>query len=178
MSEFIVQLPVPEQTQIHHTVNLGNNSVTWPFTTILEGTDVGADCVIGAGVFIGRHVTIGHHTRIHPHANIPDAAWIGNYVFIGANVTLENVVYPHLRDKTQEVSQAPVIHDDAIIGSNAVIQAGVIVGAGAVVGSGSVVTRDVRPGVTVVGNPARPLPQAQGARRLVLMNEEGALTDA
>ena len=52
MSEFAVTIPGPEQTRIHHTVNLGHNSTVWPFTTILEGTDIGANCVIGAGVFL------------------------------------------------------------------------------------------------------------------------------
>ena len=44
---------------------------------------------------------------------------------------------------------------DVWIGGGAIVLPGVTVGDGAVVGAGSVVTRDVAPGVTVMGNPAR-----------------------
>lgn len=49
------------------------------------------------------------------------------------------------------------IGDHAYIGSGAVIRQGLSIGAGAIVGMGAVVTRDVQAGVTVIGNPARPL---------------------
>jgi maltose O-acetyltransferase len=41
------------------------------------------------------------------------------------------------------------------IGAGAIILPGVTIGADALVGAGAVVTRDVRPGATVVGNPAK-----------------------
>jgi maltose O-acetyltransferase len=45
---------------------------------------------------------------------------------------------------------------DVWIGGGAIILPGVTVGDEAVIGAGSVVTRDVAPGATVFGNPARP----------------------
>ena len=50
------------------------------------------------------------------------------------------------------------IGSDVWIGGGAIILPGVTVGDGAVIGAGSVVTRDVEPGQTVTGNPARPRP--------------------
>jgi maltose O-acetyltransferase len=48
------------------------------------------------------------------------------------------------------------IGSDVWIGGGAIILPGVTVGDGAVIGAGSVVTRDVKAGQTVTGNPARP----------------------
>ncbi len=47
------------------------------------------------------------------------------------------------------------IEDGASLGSGSVILGGVTVGANAIVGAGAVVTRDVPPGGTVAGVPAK-----------------------
>ena len=50
-----------------------------------------------------------------------------------------------------------IIEDDVWIGFNATILKGVRVGRGAIVFPGAVVAEDVAPGVTVAGNPAKPV---------------------
>jgi acetyltransferase-like isoleucine patch superfamily enzyme len=55
-------------------------------------------------------------------------------------------------DWTRETT---LVRRRASIGSGAVILCGVEIGAGALVGAGAVVTRDVAPGTTVAGVPAR-----------------------
>jgi maltose O-acetyltransferase len=50
-----------------------------------------------------------------------------------------------------------IVERRASLGSGAVILGGVRIGEAAIIGAGAVVTRDVAPGETVVGNPARPL---------------------
>ena len=54
------------------------------------------------------------------------------------------------------------IEDDVYVGTGAIIRPGragksLTIGRGAVIGMGAVVTKDVAPGETVVGNPARPV---------------------
>ena len=53
----------------------------------------------------------------------------------------------------------------ASIGSGATILCGVTIGEDAMIGAGAVVTRDVAPGETVAGVPARMLIRQQSAER-------------
>ncbi len=66
-----------------------------------------------------------------------------------------------LRAAGYEIAKPVTIGKDVWIGGAAIVLPGVTIGDGAIVGAGSVVTRDVAPGATVVGNPARPLETGQ-----------------
>jgi acetyltransferase-like isoleucine patch superfamily enzyme len=60
-----------------------------------------------------------------------------------------------LKSRGEWQLERSMVERGAAIGSGAVIMAGVRIGAEAIVGAGAVVTRDVRAGVIVTGNPAR-----------------------
>ena len=69
----------------------------------------------------------------------------------------------HHKDAAQrkaglEIAKPVTIGTDVWVGGGAIILPGVTIGDGAIIGAGSVVTRTVPSGVTVVGNPARPIP--------------------
>lgn len=80
-------------------------------------------------------------------------AYVAHDCVIGDNVTLA---------PRASVNGNVVIEDQVYVGTGAVIRQGtadkpLVLGKACVIGMGAVVTKDVAPGVTVVGNPARPL---------------------
>jgi UDP-2-acetamido-3-amino-2,3-dideoxy-glucuronate N-acetyltransferase len=145
-------------------VEFGDNVVVRSFTN-LYGCRIGDNTRVGAFVEIQRGATIGANCKIQSHAFICDGVEIHDEVFVGHGVIFINDKFPRattadgLLQTEQDWELLPtVIEQGATLGSGAIILGGVRVGEGAMVGAGAVVTRDVPAGVTVVGNPARPLP--------------------
>lgn len=108
---------------------------------------------IGEGAIFCPFVTLTSNIRIgrHFHANL--YSYVEHDCVIGDFVTFAPAV---------KCNGNIVIEDHAYIGAGAIIKQGkpgqpLVIGRGAVVGMGAVVTKDVAPGETVVGNPAKPL---------------------
>ena len=120
------------------------------------------------------------HVDIHPAAQIGygilfdhatgvvigETARIGNNVSMLHQVTLGGT-------GAMGGGRHPTIGDGVLIGAGAILLGPIVVGHGAKIGSGSVVLADVRPGTTVVGNPAREV----GKRRSEGKGEEGKKTE-
>jgi maltose O-acetyltransferase len=84
---------------------------------------------------------------------------VGKGTPIGPNVQFYAADHPRdpaVRASGLENGKAIVIGKNVWIGGGAILLPGITIGDDAIVGAGSVVTRDVAPGTTVVGNPARP----------------------
>ena len=108
---------------------------------------------IGEGSILCGFTTISDNVRIgrHFHANV--YSYVGHDTVVGDFVTLAPRV---------GIGGNHIVEDHVYIGTGAVLRHGtpdkpLRIGRGAVIGMGAVVTRDVPPGVTLVGNPARVL---------------------
>jgi len=110
--------------------------------------DFGYNIRLGADVFLNFNcvildvvaVTIGTGTQIGPAVQI---------------YTADHPRDPAIRKTGVEFGRPVLIGRNAWIGGGAIILPGITIGDDAVVAAGAVVTRDVPPGATVLGNPAR-----------------------
>jgi sugar O-acyltransferase (sialic acid O-acetyltransferase NeuD family) len=97
---------------------------------LYAGSIVNPDAQIGKNVIINTGAIVEHDCVVGDHAHIATGARLAGTVTVGRG---------------------------AHVGAGAVIRQNGVVGDFAVIGAGAVVTKPVAEGVTVVGNPARPL---------------------
>ncbi len=164
-------------------VRIGRGVEIGPYTCIAHtsigaGTKIGAHCSIGLQGFgferslsgewvrfphigtveIAEDVEIGSNTCIDRGAlgatRVERGAKIDNLVHIAHNVVVGEgcLIIAHAM-----VAGSVKLEPGAWIAPSAAILNQLTVGAGATIGLGAVVIRDVAPGATVAGNPARPL---------------------
>jgi UDP-2-acetamido-3-amino-2,3-dideoxy-glucuronate N-acetyltransferase len=144
-------------------VEFGEGVVVQAFTN-LYGCRIGDGTRIGTFVEIQRGAIVGARCKIQSHAFICDGVEIGDGVFVGHGVVFINDKTPRATTPEGSLQGADDwtlvrtrVEDGASIGSGAVVLGGVTIGSRALVGAGAVLTRDVAPGDTVAGVPARAL---------------------
>ena len=115
-------------TLIHPGSDVGDTTLIGQGSVITSGVVTTTDIVIGNGVLLNLNVTVGHDSILGDCCVVNPGATISGGVRVGAGV---------------------------LVGTGANIIEGPTIGDGAGVGAGSVVTRNVPPGTTVVGIPAK-----------------------
>src|SRR5262245_36790737 len=114
MGEYAVT--IHPHADVHHSACLGNGSVIWAWSILMEGVCLGKDCMIATCVEIGRRAILGDGCRIQHGTAICDGAILGHHVFVGSSVSIADCRHPCLTDKTQEVHEPPVIAENVVIG--------------------------------------------------------------
>lgn len=115
-------------------------TVLHPFSSIACDVELGDGTQVMAGAVLQVGVRVGVDCIINTRASIDHDCIIGNHVHIAPGVT---------------VSGGVCIEDDVHVGTGATLIQGLYIGRGSTIGAGSVVLRNVSPGATAYGVPAR-----------------------
>ena len=121
----------------------------------LTGIEIHPGAKIGNGVFIdhGAGVVIGETSEI------------GDNVTIYQGVTLGGT-------GKETGKRHPTVCSGAIIGTDAIVLGPITIGEGAKIGAGAIVLKDVPPGSTVVGEPARIIAEQNSVRTEIAQLKE------
>ena len=131
---------------------IGDGTIVLPFSHILSGARIGADCTISGHVFIESDVIIGDRVTVKSGVQLWDRVRIEDDVFIGPNATFTNDRFPRSGRPAGRLEETKVCAS-ASIGANATILPGLTIERNAMIGAGAVVAHNVPPNAIVVGNP-------------------------
>lgn len=136
------------------TPNLGEGTVVWQHTVVLEGAHVGKNCNLNCFCFVENDVRIGDRVTVKAGVQLWDGITVEDDVFVGPNATFTNHRDPKSQKPPAEFDRI-VLQKGCSVGANATVIGPCVVGSNSLVAAGAVVTKDVPPNVVVAGNPAR-----------------------
>ena len=152
---------VVEESSVGEEVEIG------PYSHLRPGSEVASHARIGNYAEI-KNSRIGAGTQQHHFSYLGDAD-VGENVNVGAGTVTANF------DGTEK--HRTTIGDGAFLGVDTMLRAPVTIGEGAKTGAGAVVTRDVAPGKTVVGMPARPIEMRRRAAQSTEVTGDAATSE-
>lgn len=117
-------------------------SVIHPTAFVARSAAIAEGVQVLSNASVGVESRLGTQTIVNTNASVDHECILGRGVHVAPGATLAGRV---------------TIGDGTLIGAGAVVLPQVCVGSDVTVGAGAVVVRDIPDGITVVGNPARPL---------------------
>lgn len=121
---------VPLDAIAHVSASISPSATLGPGTTVNRLSAVGSHSRIGEHVLVNRMVSIGHSSDVGDFTSFGPAVTLTGDVKVGHSVTL---------------------------GAGCIVLPGVEIEPSVRIGAGAVVTKNVPPGVTMAGVPARPI---------------------
>lgn len=146
--------------ECHFFVGIGSNAPRQKIYLMLK--EAGARFInaihpkatIEAGVKLGKNVMVGAHAYINIRTTVGDNTLINN----SCNVDHDNIIGSHCHLAPAAVTGGGVkIGDGTFVGLNVTIRDHKTVGENVIVGMASAVVTDIPDGLTIVGNPAKPI---------------------
>jgi UDP-2-acetamido-3-amino-2,3-dideoxy-glucuronate N-acetyltransferase len=149
-------------------VKLGRDVAIYNFVN-LYGCEIGDGTKIGSYVEIQKGARVGRNCKVSSHTFICEGVTIEDEVFVGHGVNFINDKFPRatlengaLQTEADWTVATTLVCKGASIGTGATILGNVKIGERAIVGAGAVVTKNVPPGATVAGNPAKFIRRDEG----------------
>ncbi|NNE94838.1 MAG: acetyltransferase [Acidimicrobiales bacterium] len=127
--------------EIVETMDLDWMTVVHPFAWVSPDVELGPGTVVCAGAIVQTRAEIGAHVILNTKASADHDTIVGDFV---------HMAVCHLAGSAS-------VGEGAFLALSSTVLPGVHVGAWGTVGAGATATKDVAPGTTVVGTPARPL---------------------
>ncbi|WP_114424566.1 NeuD/PglB/VioB family sugar acetyltransferase [Nocardioides houyundeii] len=142
----------------HYVVGIGSPQVRRKIAAVFDAGGLEAATLVHPDVTAGFDVTLGAGSVVCAGVRLTTNVHLGRHVHLNLNVTVghDTTIDDFVSvNPLASVSGDCVVEEDVLIGVAGVILNGLIVGAGATVGGSACVVKNVTPGATVKGVPAR-----------------------
>lgn len=149
-----------EQGPKEYLLAIGDSAARRRLATELSELGWTAGRYVHESAMLGINISIGRGTIVFPRCSLSSDTVIGEHVLVNGGTAIGHdcVIgsYTSLLGGIS-VNGDVTVGESVLVGAGAIIYPGRKIGSGATIGMGSVVFRDVAPGQTVYGNPAKPL---------------------
>jgi len=141
-------------------VTIGQNNLRQDIINKLVNSDLHLPAIVHPSAFVSESIALGDATVVMAQAAINIGSNIGSGCIINTGSTVDHDCIlangVHI-SPGGHLAGGVNIGERSSIGIGAVVNPGITIGDDVSVGAGSVVINDIKDGLTVVGNPAKPM---------------------